>query len=92
MVKFEEKVTYISKCTNNLWEEYKVLNRTPCFVTTDHGKFRVNEITRDNGDVEEYFIDTKGREETPIFSSDTYDAVGIEVIRKAREKMELSGD
>ena len=92
MIKFEKNDTYISKCTSNLWEEYKVLDRTPCFVTTDHGKFKVNDFTRDNGDIEEYFIDTKGRNEIPIFSSDTYDSLCVDGIRKARERLESSDD
>ena len=92
MIKFEKNDTYISKCTSNLWEEYKVLDRTPCFVTTDHGKFRVNEFDRDTGDTVEYFIDKRGRDETIILASDTYDAVSMDGIKKARERMEISGD
>lgn len=85
MIKFEMKGIYISKCVHNMWEEYKILDRTPCYVTTDHGKFRVSEFARDNGDIEEYFIDTNGSHKTFILAGDSYDNVGMDRIKKARE-------
>ena len=91
MIKFEKNDTYISKCSHNLWEEYKVLDRTPCFVTNDQGKLRVNEFTL-NGYIVEYFIDKRGRDETIIFASDTYDSLCMNGIKKVREKMESLSD
>lgn len=91
-IRFEMNEVYISKCVHNLWEEYKVLDRTPCYVTTDHGRFRINEFTLDGGDTVEYFVDTKGSHETLIFASDSYDNVGMDRIKKAREKLGATND
>ena len=93
MTGFEKDRIYVSKYSYNTWEEYKVLDRTDYYVTTDHGKFRVSEFVRDNGDIEEYFIDTRSDSdhETFILASDSYDNVGMDRIKLAR-KVGISSD
>ena len=85
MDKFVTGEVYISKCVDTL------LDRTPCFVTTDQGKFRVNGFRHDNSELDEYILD-KGNHNTIVFASDTYDAVDMDGIRKAREKWEAAND
>ena len=91
MDKFVMGEVYVSKCVDTLFNEYKVLNRTPCFVTTDRGKFRVNEFIHKNGELDEYFVDRKNHE-TIVYARDTYKAMNMDGILKAREKRGATND
>ena len=74
IIKFEENKVYVSKSYYGFQDKYKVVRRTPCFVLTNRGKYKIRTATI-NGVKQEYFI-TGGYTMAPaVWAKDEYDFI-----------------
>ena len=72
--RFEEGKVYVSKSYYGFQDKYKVVRRTPCFVVTGRGRYKIRTATI-NGVKQEYFI-TGGYSMAPaVWAKDEYDFV-----------------
>ena len=74
MIKFEEGKVYVSKSYYGFQDKYKIYRRTPCFVVTGHGRYKIRTATI-NGIKQEYFIIGGYTMAPAVWAKDEYDFV-----------------
>ena len=74
IIKFEEGKIYVSKSYYGFQDKYKVVRRTPCFVVTGRGRYKIRTATI-NGVKQEYFIIGGYAMAPAVWAKDEYDFV-----------------
>ena len=74
VIRFEEGKVYVSKSYYGFQDKYKVVRRTPCFVVTGRGRYKIRTATI-NGVKQEYFVIGGYSMAPAVWAKDEYDFV-----------------
>ena len=74
IIKFEAGKVYVGKSYYGYQEKYKVIRRTPCFIVTPNGRYKIRTATI-NGVTQEYFIVGNYSMAPAVWAADEYDFV-----------------